>query len=239
MVAPDGAQTRTSASGRDRTTAVLLWCGVVAGPLFVVAFLIEGATSPGYDPIRLPVSLLSVGAGGWRQIANFLVDGVLLFAFAAGMHRALADRRTPSRLGPLLLGIFAVGVIGAGVFSTDPAAGYPPRTPIGGEPSLHSTLHDVVSLVVFVTLPVACLVFARDFAAWSDPAWARYSLVTGVVLAIVLVIMIAGFSGTSGFDRFAGAIQRAWIIVGWGWVALVAVHMLRTRTPVDARDARA
>ncbi|MGB8388504.1 DUF998 domain-containing protein, partial [Mycobacterium sp.] len=57
---------------------VLLTCGVVAGPLFVVVFLIEGALQPDYSPMRQPVSSLSIGSMGWTQMANFLVTGLLM-----------------------------------------------------------------------------------------------------------------------------------------------------------------
>ena len=42
-------------------TKTLLVCGVIAGPLFVVAFLVEGATRAHYDPLRHPVSSLALG----------------------------------------------------------------------------------------------------------------------------------------------------------------------------------
>jgi hypothetical protein len=211
----------------------LLWCGVVAGPLFVVAFLIEGATSPGYDPIRLPVSLLSLGEGGWRQVANFLVDGLLLLGFAAGVYQALHELGTASTAGPLLLAIFALGVIGAGVFATDPGGGYPPGATF--EPSVHGTLHDLVSLVVFTVLPVACLVFARRFAAFGSQRWAVYSAVTGVALVVGFVLMFMGFNGNAGLSPIAGLIQRTWIVAGWGWLLLLGVHLLRMRAPAAAR----
>jgi hypothetical protein len=212
-------------------TRPLLWCGVIAGPLFVVAFLIEGATSPGYDPMRLPVSLLSLGDGGWRQVANFLVDGVLLLGFAAGVYRALQEHGTPSTAGPLLLAIFAVGVIGAGVFSADPGGGFPPGARY--EPSLHGTLHDLVSLIVFTILPVACLLFARRFAAWDERGWAIYSAITGALLAALFVLMLIGFNGSGGISTVAGLIQRVWIVAGWGWLLLLAAHLLRRRAAVD------
>ena len=43
----------------------MLRCGLLAGPLFVVTFLLEGAFRDGYDPLRHPVSSLSLGPGGW------------------------------------------------------------------------------------------------------------------------------------------------------------------------------
>jgi hypothetical protein len=223
-----------STDGRGALTSLLLWCGVIAGPLFVVAFLIEGATSPGYDPMRLPVSLLSLGEGGWRQVANFLIDGALLLGFAIGVRRALGELGRSAVAGPLLLGIFAAGVVGAGLFSTDPGGGYPAGMEY--EPTLHGMLHDLVSLVVFTVLPVACLVFARRFAVWGERGWAIYSAATGALLATLFVLMFVGFNGSTGISSLAGLIQRVWIVAGWGWLLLVAVHLLRMRAaPLIAR----
>src|SRR5262249_30549829 len=67
----------------------LLRAGLVAGPLFVALFLVEPAFHDGYDPMRHPVSSLSLGPGGWVQMLNFLVAGLLCLAFAAGLRRAL------------------------------------------------------------------------------------------------------------------------------------------------------
>jgi hypothetical protein len=88
--------------------------GAAAGPLFVAAFLAEGATRPDYDPLRQPVSALALGPRGWRQRANFAVTGTLLLAGAVGLGR---------RGG--LVGAAAVGLLGAGAFRTYPIAGYP------------------------------------------------------------------------------------------------------------------
>src|SRR5262245_5709996 len=107
---------RTQGEG---TTRALLMCGAIAGPLFVVVFLIEGATRADYNPLRHPVSSLALGDDGWIQTANFIVTGLLMLAYAIGLWRALR-RRGGSRWGPLLVGIVAIGLIGAGFFPTDP-----------------------------------------------------------------------------------------------------------------------
>lgn len=54
---------------------LLLRCGVVAGPLFVAVFLVEGATRAAYSPLRHPVSSLALGVDGWMQVANFAIAG--------------------------------------------------------------------------------------------------------------------------------------------------------------------
>jgi hypothetical protein len=207
-------------------TRTLLGCGAVGGPLFVVAFVFEGATRAGYDPLRYPVSLLAVGDFGWTQVANFIVTGLLMLAFAVGLRRA-PQPVGGSIWGPLLVGIYAIGLLGAGIFVTDPVAAYPP----GGfgvvQPTLHSTLHDLASVVVFAALPAACLVFSRRFAVRGERGWAIYSAASGIVFAAGFVLASAGFNQAGSLVDVAGLLQRIAIIAGWGWLATLAVHLLR------------
>jgi hypothetical protein len=81
----------------------LLACGVAAGPLFTVAYLLEGASRGDYKPLRHPVSSLALGRSGWTQTVNFLFTGLLSLIFAVGLWRA-----GPSRWGALLIGVWAV-----------------------------------------------------------------------------------------------------------------------------------
>jgi len=118
-----GALTR-----RRAMTRVLLGCGVAAGPVFVAAFLLEGARRIDYRPLRHPVSSLALGPGGWTQTANFATAGALYLGFAAGLRRTPCTIG-PSTAGPLLIGAAAIGLLGAGAFTTDPVSGYPPSTP--------------------------------------------------------------------------------------------------------------
>lgn len=96
-----------------RLERALLACGAIGAPLFVAVFLVEGARRSDYGPPRHPVSSLAVGEYGWVQIANFLITGALMLAFALGLRLAL--RRYGGGPGqPVLIGLFAVGLIGAG-----------------------------------------------------------------------------------------------------------------------------
>ena len=82
----------------------LLGCGLVAGPLFIAASLTQAFTRKGFDLARHPISLLSLGALGWVQIANFVVCGTLYLLGAAGMRQALGQSRGGT-WGPLLIGV--------------------------------------------------------------------------------------------------------------------------------------
>ena len=80
--------------------------------------------------------------------------------FAVGLARSSGPRRSPKAV-PILVGSAGVGLIGAGVFVTDPVSGYPPGTPDQGiEPTGVGWLHQVFSLPVLVGLPAAAAIEA-------------------------------------------------------------------------------
>ena len=148
----------------------LFVCGVIAGPLFVLVFLIEGAMTPDYDAARHPVSSLALGRFGWTQTLNFIVVGLLTLAFAVGLVRLPGARQ---KVGGTLVGIWGVGLIGAGAFLTDPVSGYPPGTPpTPVEATTSGTLHDLFSVAAFFALGAACFVLAGG-RGWR---WAIYSV---------------------------------------------------------------
>src|SRR5260370_1932684 len=112
-------------------TRLLLACGAIAPLLNIGVILILGATRPGYNAWQIPDSNLELGAGGWIQIANYIVTGVLLLGFAIGLRRVLCTGRG-STWEPILLGIYGLTLLVTGLFLTDPVLGYPPppsRTP--------------------------------------------------------------------------------------------------------------
>src|SRR2546430_15111110 len=117
-----------------RPPRFLLTAGALAGPLFVGTFLVAGATRAHYNPLRHPVSSLELGNHGWVQHANFAVAGLLTLLLAAGLRRGLGRGR-PSTRGPLLVGIWGLGLIAAGIFPTDPASRDPGRATRAAPPA--------------------------------------------------------------------------------------------------------
>ncbi|GLX00425.1 DUF998 domain-containing protein [Microtetraspora sp. NBRC 16547] len=208
------------------TTSAYLLCGAIGGPLFVVAFLLEGATRADYDPLRHPVSSLALGPYGWMQIANFVVVGLLMLLFAVGLRRGLHAVGRRSTWGPLLVGTYAIALVGAGIFVTDPVGGYPRGTPAQSVHTWHGMLHNFpFSLLVFAALAGACFVFARRFAGWGDRGWALYSAATGTLVVIGFFLSGQAFSQAEGLVEIGGLLQRLTIAVGWAWLALLAVHV--------------
>ncbi|MEV0713351.1 DUF998 domain-containing protein [Asanoa sp. NPDC050611] len=210
----------------------LLIAGLLAGPLFVVTFLIAGATRDGYDPMRHPVSSLSLGDAGWVQTANFLVAGVLSIVFAVGLRRSL--RPGPgAAAGPLLIAVWGIGLLGAGVFRTDPISGYPAGTPPTPDPaSWHGVLHDMVfSLPGFAAFGAAMLVLAYAFAKRHATGWAIYSGLSGIAFVVLFVLTSAGFA--QNLDT-AGLLQRITVGIGWLWLTALAVRQMTAASVADA-----
>ena len=106
-------------------TRILLLCGALAGPLFILTVLIEDYTRPAFNPRLQALSLLSLGEWGWVQIVNFVLAGVLNLLYAGGLWRRLHPGRAGT-WGPILIGAYGLGLIAVGVFTTDPANGFPP-----------------------------------------------------------------------------------------------------------------
>jgi hypothetical protein len=213
-----------------RASRGLLACGWAGPILFVVALFVEGAIRPNYASARMFGSLLSLGDGGWQQIANFVASGSLIVLFSFGL-RQLVQHGPASRWGPIMIGAVGLGLIGAGVFVTDPALGYPPGAPLGlgtgHPPSWHGGLHLLASLFVFGGLSVACLIFARRFRSAGDRSWTVYSRASGVGMFGFFVAAIVGASGSAGLDGVAGWLQRASIAIGFAWIAMLALRYAR------------
>jgi hypothetical protein len=204
-------------------TRLLLLCGVVGGPLFVVAFLALGATRKGYDPMRQPVSALAMGPEGWLQQVNFCLTAALMLAAAYGLHLAGPAHRN-SFWAPLLIGLFALGLLGAGIFVTD-ITGLS-SAPERSRRTRPAVLHDLFSFLAFASLIAACFVFAGLFSAAARPGWSAYCGACGVLLILGFVLFARGFSRPGPMASVAGLLQRLTIATGWLWVSSLCANAL-------------
>jgi hypothetical membrane protein len=210
--------TPTPSSAPERaTTRRLLLAGAVAGPLFTTVLVAQLAFREGFDLTRHPLSLLALGEGGLVQVANFIAAGGLSLAFAAGVRRML--RGGPGGTwGPALLAIYGAGLVVAGIFTADPALGFPPGTPDGIPATLtfHGTVHAVAPPVAFSALIAACIVLARRFRVEGARRWSAGSIATGVAaLALVVPVPPDGASVRLAIG----------VVLGMAWVAAVGLRL--------------
>ncbi|MFZ0994986.1 MAG: DUF998 domain-containing protein [Candidatus Dormiibacterota bacterium] len=219
-------------------TRLMLRCGELAGPLFVVTFVIEGARRDGYLPRRHPVSALSLGEAGWTQRVSFLVTGTLTSAFALGVRRTLHPRRSSAWLARLV-GAVGCGLLGAGVFTTDPINGYPPGS--ADVPAVRTRtghLHDLSAVLVFAAVPAACFAYSLHCAAESDRTWAGYSATTGVAFTATWALAAGGFNQAPRLVENSGLFQRVAIVTGFSCMSALAARLARQlAATVSAADA--
>jgi hypothetical membrane protein len=192
--------------------------------MFVVSVLIQESLRDGYDPLRHPVSSLALGQNGWIQSATFIVAGVLTCIFASVLPAGLRGGRG-RRWGPVLVVGWGVGLIGAGLFTADPVSGYPAGTPdlLPRYGSTAAAAHDTTSLIAFLALAAAYVVFGRRFAEQGRRGRVVYTAGTAVIFVGALGVSSLGFAQNSTVVGVAGLFQRIMIIVGWAWLTLL-VH---------------
>jgi hypothetical protein len=211
-------------NNKAEQTKLLLTSGVLAGPLYILVGLAQILTREGFDITRHPLSFMSLGDLGWIQIANFIVTGLLVIASAIGLRR-LAGAENRLRRGALLIGIYGLGVLGGGIFVTDPALGFPPGTPntYPETMSWHGLLHFIFGQLGFLALIIASFVYARYFAAKGLRGWAMFSALTG---AIFLFAMIAGVVTSAGDSAALGLLTLyAAVTLAWIWLSALSYHM--------------
>lgn len=194
---------------------MFLACGALVAPVFYFIAICQLAMRPEFDMRRLPLSYLSIGRVGWIQNLNFLTTGALALLCAVGMRRALRRERD-RRSACILIGLFGLGMMAAGVFNPDPlvASGSLPST------SGHGALHTAAFMTAFASLIGACFVMARCFAREQRTAWRSFSVGTGLAVPFLIVL-------SSATPRWAGLIIALAGLMLFSWLSAIAWNLLK------------
>jgi hypothetical protein len=129
----------------------------------VAAFTMIGHRRSGYEWRRHAVSSLAVGGEGWQQRANFILAGTLYCIAADGLRRSTKGAAGPRTVAMLIFGA-GCGLIGSGLFVTDPVAGFPvdekcvADVPGRSAPTRGGRLHNLCAIPIFAGVPAAALV---------------------------------------------------------------------------------
>lgn len=195
---------------------VLFGTVLVALTVLRYDFMLGIGWRPVTDPAGAWPSGLALGPYGWVQTANFVVSGLLVMIFAVGLHRGATGGRG-SWGGPVLLFIAGMAMALMG-FETDPIRRTTPRT-------LHGWIHDL-AFVLFVLALLSALFFLWRRLE-KDPLWqnhARYTLVTGILVAILLFL--------------PGVAYYLFVAVVLLWIELTAIRLWRLSGSLSANSPR-
>lgn len=201
-----------------------IWAGIIGPILFVAIFMLEGWLRPGYEPLKMYVSELSLGPRGWIQIVNFIVFGVLLLVFTRSVAAEFQSGKS-ARSGILLLRIIALCYLASGPFVMDPAG--TPRNQM----TLHGTLHGIFGGIVFTLMPISCFVFLRRFREdpkWQFLQWPTLALGTISAAGVILLSVATKLPNTQNvFNEWLGLIQRTAIVPFMIWLFIFALGLLK------------
>jgi hypothetical protein len=193
----------------------LLSAGGWAGIIFCGVATYGILTRPGFDLGRHAVSSLSLGEGGWTMIAAFLASGVLTLLCAIGLSHVLKEGRGRRAL-PILIGLYGLGLIAAGIFPAPVCCGFPAGTPEDQLPVMTPTaiVHSMAFMVAFSALIIACFVAALRLSGSSS----RLSLAAGIAMPLLVGLGMANVMAP-GVAFFAAA------IIGWVWLAAATMML--------------
>lgn len=219
--------------GHHRTALRLLWSGAAAGPIYVSVGLFQILTRDGFDVRRHALSLLSNGEFGWVQICNFLLSGILVMAGALGSRSALGNGRGRT-WAPILLAVYGLGLVGAGLFTADPAPDFPPgaSSPTHGM-SRHGLLHFLCGGLGFYSLIGACFILSWRFAGLRRRGWTIYSAATGFGFLFAFAGIASGSSSTVVMLAFYLAVLWVWI-----WHSAISLTLARELSTDSRGPAR-
>jgi len=200
-----------------------LWPSTLAGAaaplLFLAVALVQVVLRPDHDAVALPISALSVGPAGWVQDVNFVGCGLLIAAFAPGLH-ALLRPAPMGAVGPALVAVMGAGFVAAGLL---------PAVDDAGRFSQDEPGHAVAAGLMLVGAVLGPLVLARRMAA--DPAW-RDLAAASRWMGVLLLVLAGGFlllARPPGASLHGGRGLFVWaILVALGaWLVLLSWRGLR------------
>jgi|SRR6185369_5687006 len=210
----------------NMTTNNLLKCGVVAGPLYIAVGLFEIFTRPGFDVRKHSLSLMSIGPSGWIHITLFIVSGLLVILGAIGIRKAIKGEKAGT-WAPILLAVYGLSLIAAGIFVPDPMRGFPQGMP-SGTISTSGIMHLVSGMIGFTGLIAACLVFGKRFKHLKDTQQGMFSVITGFVF-LAAFIGIAGFSGQTNDSviMFVTLFFYFAVVLSWTWLSAICSRLIK------------
>lgn len=197
------------------TDQKLLTAGQFAGVIFCGVATYGILTRPGFDLQRHAVSNLSLGEGGWNMVAAFIVSGLLTLLCAIGLSHIMKEGRGRRAL-PILVGLYGLGLVLAGVFPAPACCGFPAGTPEDQLPVMtpSAIVHSIGFLVAFSSLIIACFVAAVRLRGAS----ALPSLLAGISMPLLVGSGMANVIAP-GVAFFIAA------IIGWTWLAIIVMQL--------------
>ncbi len=215
------AEAGTSSREMSSAGSQLLSGVGIAGPVVTTAALVVlHFVRPDVNDTDL-ISAYAVGPYGWLMTTAFLALGLGALAVGVGIRRAVMPSRW-SLVGSLLVALFGVGFVLAGIFPVGGCRDVECVAMFASDADLPITAaamaHGVGSLLGILLLIVGMFVLARAFK--RDPRWQsfrRWSLALGLAALLQFAI--------PGEGIVAAILMRTLVVTLIVWLLLAALRL--------------
>lgn len=192
----------------------------MAGPLVllitdIIAAQSVSSTENHYILTRDAISILALMPLGWVQTIGFLVVGLFIELFTAGLFLSIRRSRGFG-LGLTFLVCFGFGLLLIGAFHTD----------IPGQPTTtDGAIHGIAAATTFWLLPMAALFLVPSLK--NDPAWRPIFPFTIVIALFALFWMIMFKLFLPQDMNWFGLYERILVVAEVLWVEMMAMWLMK------------
>ncbi len=199
----------------------------IAGPIvLILADLVAALSEPGYNLVRDSISILALTSMGWVQTIGFLVIGLMVEVFVAGLLFNIRGRwGFGFSIG--LLACFGFGLLLMGAFQMDPPS---------EAKTIHGTIHGLTAAGSFWVFFVSVLLLIPSLR--HDPYWKDIFPYTVAAGALALVLGVGQF-WLSAETSWFGLYERVIVVNAVIWVEVMAVRLLRLSLGKQAQIKKA
>jgi hypothetical protein len=183
------------------------------GPLILfIGDLVSSFSTPHYSMLRHSISSLALTSVGWLPTIGFLMLGLLIEVFAAGLLLNVKSVRW-FYVGIACFVIFGFAMLLIGAFRTDP---------VGAVRTVEGRIHGLTATTTFSLFPVALLCFMPSIK--RDGRWKDLYRYTGItfIFGVILLIIVRIFQEGVGWFGLA---ERLLVLNMIGWVEVTAVRL--------------
>jgi hypothetical membrane protein len=195
----------------SRMTMFLALLAIVGIVDFLLNIAVLHFLRPDVNPMLEPMSNYAVGPYGFLLTAADIGLCLAALALTFGLYLSIAP---PGRsyVGLILLGLYAVSVLLAGIFPID----------VGGETTTFGTIHNIVGNIAFFGFPIAVILLSLGMG--KDERWRsfrRRALALSLLVVLTVILTIVGSNLGIGY----GVTQRIANVATLVWMFAVALHL--------------
>jgi hypothetical protein len=203
---------RPPLSTGTRRALTLATVGIV---LYAVLDIVVQLLPPHYSAITQAESDLAVGPYGYIMTVNFVIRGLLTYAFLFGVLAATQLGRN-ARVGVALLAVWGGGAF---ILAVSPAD-------VGSVVTLHGTIHNITALVAFTGGAFGTLLLSLHFTADDRLRGISTSARLIAALGVLFYVATAAAFFIRRLAHVFGLLERLFIGFVLLWIFVVALQLL-------------